>query len=335
MIQDRFSRPIRDLRISVTDKCNFRCPYCMPIEIFGEDYQYSPKSDVLTFEEIERLAGLFARCGAEKIRLTGGEPLLRRDLPILVKMLAAIPGIKDIALTTNAWFLPQHAVKLKAAGLCRVTVSLDSLDDQVFQKMNGRGYGVARVLEGIDAAIAAGLMPIKVNVVVKRGDNDHTLLDLVRRFKGSGVIPRFIEYMDVGNRNQWRLDHVVPSREIVAAIDAEMPLEPVDPAYRGEVAARYRFRDGSGEIGVISSITQPFCGDCTRGRLSTDGKLVTCLFAAGGTDLRTPLRDGATDDALIEIIASAWSARTDRYSEERAARPPEASRKIEMYQIGG
>ncbi len=335
MIEDTFGRPIRDLRISVTDRCNFRCPYCMPIEIFGEDYQFSPKSQVLTFEEIERVARLFVRAGAEKIRLTGGEPLLRKGLPDLVAQLAAIPGVKDITLTTNGWLLAEHAEALKAAGLNRVTVSLDSLDDEVAGRMNGRGYPVARVLEAIDRAMEVGLTPVKINVVVKRGDNDHTLLDMVRHFRGAGAILRFIEYMDVGNRNNWRLDHVLPSSELVEMIGQVHPLKPVEPNYRGEVVRRYRFTDGSGEIGVISSITQPFCGDCTRARLSTDGKLFTCLFAGDGTDLRGPMREGANDDRLYELIERVWGRREDRYSEERTARTPKPPRKVEMYQIGG
>jgi cyclic pyranopterin phosphate synthase len=335
MLVDTLERPMRDLRISVTDKCNFRCPYCMPIEIFGEDYHFSPKADVLTFEEIARLTRLFVRAGVEKVRLTGGEPLLRKDLPVLVAELGRIPGVRDLTLTTNGWFLGQQAQALRRAGLHRVTVSLDSLDEQVCGKMNGRGYGPGRVLEAIDAAIAAGLTPVKVNVVVKRGDNDDTVLDLVRHFKGTGVIPRFIEYMDVGNRNGWRLDHVVPSREIMIRIHAEFPLEPVERGYRGEVAERYRFADGSGEVGFISSITQPFCGDCTRARLSTDGRLFTCLFAGSGADLRGPMREGAGDDELFARIAGTWRRRADRYSEERTAHTPPPIRKIEMYQIGG
>jgi len=335
MLLDTFKRPIRDLRISVTDKCNFRCPYCMPIEVFGEDFQFSPKGDVLTFEEIERLTRLVVRAGVEKVRLTGGEPLLRKDLPSLIKELAGIEGVRDLTLTTNGWFLAQHAVALKAAGLNRVTVSLDSLDEQVFAKMNGRGYGPARVLEAIDAAIAAGLTPLKVNAVVKRGDNDQQIVDLVRHFKGTGVIPRFIEYMDVGNRNGWRLDHVVPSRELAARIHQVFPIEPTGRGYRGEVAERYRFVDGSGEIGFISSISQPFCGDCTRARLSTDGKFFTCLFSGDGTDLRGPMRAGASDEELFARIAGTWRKRGDRYSEQRTAHTPGVTRKVEMYAIGG
>jgi cyclic pyranopterin phosphate synthase len=307
----------------------------MPIEVFGEDFQFSPKADVLNFEEVLRLTRLFVRAGVEKVRLTGGEPLLRKDLPVLVKELAAIEGVRDLTLTTNGWFLAQHAQALKDAGLHRVTVSLDTLDEAIFAKMNGRGYGPARVLEAIDVARQVGLTPIKVNAVVKRGENDHTVVDLVRRFKGTGIIPRFIEYMDVGNRNNWRLDHVVASRELAARIHAEFPIEPVERNYRGEVAERYRFVDGSGEVGFISSISQPFCGDCTRGRLSTDGKLFTCLFAGAGTDLRGPMREGASDDELFARIAGRWEKRRDRYSEERTEHTPMAQRKVEMYAIGG
>lgn len=334
-VLDRLQRPLRDVRISVTDKCNFRCPYCMPIEIYGDDYRFAPKATILTFEEVARLAGLFARLGADKIRLTGGEPLLRKNLPELVAQLAAIDGIKDLTLTTNGWFLPAQAQALKEAGLRRITVSLDSLDDAVFGRSNGRGYGVAKVLEGIEAAQAAGLTPIKVNVVVKRGENEHSLCDLARRFKGSGVIVRFIEYMDVGTLNGWRMDDVVPAAEIVETIHREMPLEPVEPNYAGEVARRYRYLDGGGEIGIIASITSPFCGDCSRARLSTSGELVTCLFADKGTNLRDPMRDGATDGQLLALIRGKWSRRSDRYSQERGQQTASPPRKVEMYQIGG
>src|SRR5262245_11599206 len=277
--RDTMQRPLRDLRISVTDKCNFRCPYCMPADIYGEDYQFAPKADVLTYEEIVRLAGLFVQAGVEKIRLTGGEPLLRRDITELIKQLAPISGLKDLTLTTNGWFLAEQAAALKQAGLKRITVSVDSLDEAIFAKMNGRGYGLARVLEGIEAALAVGLKPLKVNCVVKRGENEDSIVDLARFFRPKGVIVRYIEYMDVGNRNRWRREDVVPSKEVVERIHAVQPLEPAAPNYRGEVAERYRYVDGSGEIGVISSITQPFCGDCSRARLSTDGQLITCLFA--------------------------------------------------------
>ncbi|MCZ6627924.1 MAG: GTP 3',8-cyclase MoaA [SAR324 cluster bacterium] len=335
MVLDQFKRPLKDLRISVTDKCNFRCPYCMPIEVYGDDYEFSPKAHVLTFEEITRLAGLFVRLGADKIRLTGGEPLLRKDLPGLVAQLAALPGLKDLTLTTNGWFLAEHAKALKEAGLQRITVSLDSLDDQQFGKLNGRGYGVQRVLEGLEAALAEGLKPLKVNAVIKRGENEDAILPLARRFKDTDVVVRYIEYMDVGNRNGWRMEDVVSAQEIVSTINEEMPLEPVDPGYRGEVAKRYRYRSGKGEIGVISSITQPFCGDCTRARLSTDGELLTCLFGHKGTPLRDPMRGGASDDELLGLIENTWNRRTDRYSEERPWRTSPGNRKIEMYQIGG
>ena len=334
-VRDTLNRPLHDLRISVTDKCNFRCPYCMPIDTFGENYQFLPKPQVLTVAEIERLARLFIRCGVNKVRLTGGEPLLRKDLPDLIARLAALDGIDDLTLTTNGWLLADMAQTLKAAGLRRITVSLDTLDEDTFGRMNGRGYSPAPVLAGIDAALAAGLHPVKVNCVVKRGENDGQILDLVRYCKPKGVIVRFIEYMDVGNRNRWRREEVVPSKEVVARIHAEFPLAPAQRNYRGEVAERYRFTDGSGEIGVISSISQPFCGACSRARLSTDGKLVTCLFATTGMDLREPLRAGASDDELFQLIASAWRRRTDRYSEQRDFLESLRRGKIEMYQIGG
>ena len=337
MITDTFGRPLRDLRISVTDRCNFRCPYCMPAEIFGESYQFLPKDELLTFEETARLARLFAQLGVNKIRLTGGEPLLRVDLHLLVGMLADIPEIDDFTLTTNGYLLPQQVQQLKDAGLQRITVSLDTLDDDIFKQMNGRGFGTQRVLLGIERAAAVGLTPIKINAVVQKGVNDHTVVDLARHFKGTGHIVRFIAYMDVGNRNGWKWDQVVPAAEIVSRIDAEMPLEPVDSNYRGEVARRYRYRDGQGEIGVIASVTQPFCGDCTRARISTDGKVYTCLFAGNGVSLRDPMRAGASDDDLRELISGIWGRRTDRYSEERTELSDleNAPRKIEMYQIGG
>jgi cyclic pyranopterin phosphate synthase len=330
--QDTLGRPLRDLRISVTDRCNFRCTYCMPKAVFGSDYTFLPRAELLTFEEIERLARLFAALGVEKIRLTGGEPLLRRDLERLVAMLAAIPGL-DVTLTTNGSLLRQKAQGLAEAGLRRVTVSLDSLDDGVFGAMNDVDFPVKRVLDGIDAAAAAGLA-VKVNMVVKRGVNEESVLPMARRFHGSGHTVRFIEYMDVGATNGWRLDDVVPAAEILAAIDAELPIEPVDPAYRGEVARRWRYSDGGGEIGVIASVTQPFCGDCTRVRLSADGKLYTCLFASTGHDLRALVRGDASDDELAGAIARIWHVRTDRYSELRTART-DALDKVEMSYIGG
>ena len=335
MITDKFERPFRDLRVSVTDRCNFRCTYCMPAEVYGERYQFLPRAELLTFEEITRLAGIFVRLGAKKVRLTGGEPLVRKDVEVLVAQLARIAGISDLTLTTNAFLLPQKAQVLKEAGLQRVTVSLDTLDDEIFRHMNGRGFGTHRVLEGIRAAASVGLAPIKVNAVVQRGVNDHTIVDLARYFKERGHIVRFIEYMDVGNRNGWKLDHVVPADQIVATIDAEMPLEPIESGYRGEVALRYRYRDGGGEIGIIASVTMPFCGDCTRLRLSPEGKIFTCLFATVGTDLRGPLRDGATDEELERLFIATWQSRTDRYSEERASMTEPLRDKVEMYHIGG
>jgi GTP 3',8-cyclase len=336
MVRDTLNRPLRDLRISVTDKCNFRCPYCMPIEVYGEDYEFSPKAEILTFEEITRLTALFAKAGARKVRITGGEPLIRKGLPVLIGALAGVPGVEDLTLTTNGWFLAQQAAALKAAGLRRVTVSLDSMDDAVFGRMNGRGFGVQGVLDGIAAAQAAGLTPVKVNAVMKRSENYEAIVGLAEHFRGTGVIVRFIEYMDVGNKNGWRLDEVIPSAELIGEIHKRWPLEPVEPNYRGEVAERYRYADGQGEIGVISSITQPFCGDCSRGRLTTDGRFVTCLFAAGGRNLRDPMRAGASDAELLGLIEDTWGRRTDRYSEERTANTPlRPRRKIEMYRIGG
>ena len=337
MITDTMGRPLKDLRISVTDRCNFRCTYCMPAEIFGESYKFLPKNEILSFEEIARLARIFVDFGVNKLRITGGEPLLRTDLHILIAMLTGMPGMEDLTLTTNAYLLPQQAQRLKDAGLQRVTISLDTLDDEVFKEMNGRGISIDRVLRGIDAAAAVGLAPIKINAVVQKGVNDHTVVDLARYFKNSGHIVRFIEYMDVGNRNGWKWDQVVPAAEIVQQIDAEMPLEPVDSNYPGEVANRYRYRDGQGEIGVISSVSQPFCANCTRSRLSTDGKLYTCLFASTGVSLRDEMRAGASDDDLKNLIARIWTRRTDRYSEERTelASLQNVPAKVEMYQIGG
>ena len=330
---DTLGRPIRDLRVSVTDRCNFRCVYCMPKEVFGREYPFMPRAELLTFEEIERLARAFAGLGVEKIRVTGGEPLVRRDLEVLVGKLAAIPGL-DLALTTNGALLAQKAQALRDAGLRRITVSLDSLDDEVFRAMNDVDFPVERVLAGIDAALAAGLEPVKVNVVVKRGLNEDGILPLAKAFRGTGVVLRFIEYMDVGHTNGWRLDDVVPAAEIVETVAAEFPLEPVAESYRGEVANRYRYADGAGEIGVIASVTQPFCGDCTRARLSADGKLYTCLFAVRGHDLRALLRGGASDAELAGAIADVWRARGDRYSELRSAATPDPAR-VEMSYIGG
>lgn len=334
-VKDTLGRAMRDLRISVTDRCNFRCTYCMPEEVFGEAYRFLPRAEILTFEEIERIARAAVPLGVRKLRVTGGEPLLRADLVHLIGMLARIDGIDDIALTTNGYLLAGYAPALAEAGLSRVTVSLDSLDESTFKEMTGRKFGLAPVLEGIEAAQRAGLAPVKVNCVVQRGVNDDSLVDLARRFRGTGCIVRFIEFMDVGNLNEWRHESVVPAAEIVRRIGAEFPLEPVDPNYPGEVASRYRYADGEGEIGVIASVSQPFCGGCTRARLSPEGKLVTCLFASDGHDLRALLRGGATDADLSGALASIWGQRADRYSEDRAAGKPSDSRKIEMYHLGG
>ena len=332
-LRDLLGRPVRDLRISVTDRCNFRCVYCMPKEVYGHDFRFLERRELLTFEEIARVARVFASLGVEKIRLTGGEPLLRRDLERLVEMLAEIPGL-DLTLTTNGSLLTRKAQALADAGLGRITVSLDSLDDDVFRSMNDVDFPVERVLAGIGAAAAAGLEPVKVNVVVKRGVNEEGVVDMARYFRGSGQILRFIEYMDVGSTNGWRLDDVVPAAEIVAAVDAEFPLEPVEPAYPGEVANRYRYQDGQGEIGVIASVTQPFCGNCTRVRLSAEGRLYTCLFATGGHDLRAPLRTGASDEDVAAEIGRIWNGRDDRYSELRSAATSDLP-KVEMSYIGG
>ncbi len=335
-LQDSYGRPLRDLRISVTDRCNFRCPYCMPAELFGERYEFLPKPEILSFEEIERVARICVALGAEKLRITGGEPLVRAQLPRLIELLSGIEGVSDIALTTNGSLLPAHAEALAAAGLRRVTISLDSLDPEIFEAMSGVGFKVERVLAGIEAAERAGLLPIKLNCVVQRGLNEDGLVELARRFRGPHHVVRFIEFMDVGTLNGWALDKVVPAAEILARIDAELPLEPVEPSYPGEVARRYRYRDGGGEIGVIASVTQPFCGDCTRARLSADGHLVTCLFAKAGHDLKTPLRAGASDEELLALIGGIWRARGDRYSEERASHTDALpTEKIEMYRIGG
>ena len=334
LLTDRFERPLRDLRISVTDRCNFRCPYCMPAEIFGDRYEFLPKQEILSFEEIERLTRIFLGLGVRKLRITGGEPLVRAQLPELVRQLATLDGAEDLALTTNGFLLGELAEPLAKAGLRRVTVSLDSLDDAVFRAMNGRGLELSRVLEGIEAAERAGLSPIKLNCVVQRGVNDHTLVELVRRFRGTRHVVRFIEFMDVGTLNGWDLARVVPAREILERISAEFPLVPLEPNYRGEVALRYGFADARGEIGIIASVTQPFCGDCTRARLSADGRLVTCLFAADGTDLKTPLRAGASDAELAQLVARTWRVRSDRYSEQRAE-DTRGREKIQMYQIGG
>jgi len=337
-LHDKLDRPLRDLRISVTDRCNFRCPYCMPVDIFGERYQFLPRPQLLSFEEIARLTGIIVGLGAVKIRLTGGEPLLRQDIERLVAMLNGLEGVADLAMTTNAYLLPQKIDALKAAGLARLTISLDTLDDEVFRQMNGGRSGVGRVLEGIAAAEEAGYRPLKINAVVQRGVNDHTLVDLARYFKARGHILRFIEYMDVGNKNGWRMEQVVPAKDIVALIDAAMPLAPVAGNYYGEVARRYRYADGDGEIGLITSVTQAFCGSCTRLRLSPEGQIFTCLFGTKGISLRDPMRAGASDGELEQIIRHIWGHRTDRYSEVRSSLTEEMRdrrKKVEMYHIGG
>lgn len=333
--RDRRGRMLRDLRISVMDRCNFRCPYCMPRETFHDKYRFLGSHDRLSFDEIVRLARLFVRLGVRKLRLTGGEPLLRPNLTDLIGDLTAIDGIEDIALTTNGTLLDKYAFELRAAGLRRITVSLDSLDPEVFTRSSGGFGGLEDVLSGIEHARRAGLEPIKVNAVIQSGVNDHTALDLVERFRGTGVIVRFIEYMDVGNRNHWREDAVVPSKELVARINARWPLKPLERAYHGEVAERYRFTDGRGEVGFISSVTQPFCGGCTRARLSSDGMLYTCLFATHGTPLRDKLRSGASDDDLLQVMRKVWLDRTDNYSERRQAHLAGGERKVEMFYIGG
>ncbi len=333
-VLDTLGRPMRDLRISVTDRCNFRCTYCMPREVFGPDHAFLPRAEILDFEEIERVVRAAVALGVRKVRLTGGEPLVRRNLEALVEMLATIEGVDDLTLTTNGSLLAAHARTLAEAGLHRVTVSLDALDDETFMRMNDARVPVQRVLDGIAAADAAGLGPVKINAVIRRGINEHAVLDLAGHFRGTDATVRFIEYMDVGHSNGWRLDDVVPAAEVVAAIDARWPLEPLDPGYRGEVARRYRYRDGAGEIGVISSVTQPFCGDCTRARLSADGRLFTCLFATSGHDLRGLLRAGADDAALTEALRAVWSGRSDRYSELRTLDTVDLP-KVEMSYIGG
>ncbi|HUQ44220.1 MAG TPA: GTP 3',8-cyclase MoaA [Candidatus Limnocylindria bacterium] len=336
---DRLGRPLRDLRISVTDRCNFRCPYCMPSEVFGRDYEFLPRDQILSLEEIDRLAGVFVSLGVRKLRITGGEPTVRRGLPELIGMLAArrTPDGEplDLALTTNGSALRALARPLADAGLGRVTVSLDSLDDETFRRMNGVDVPVAKVLGGIDAAIEAGLGPVKVNVVLKRGENDGGIVDLARWARDAGHVLRFIEYMDVGTTNGWRLDEVVPAAEIIEAISREWPLEAEPPRYAGEVAERWRYSDGRGEIGVIASVTRPFCGDCTRARISAEGKLYTCLFSAVGHDLRAPMRDGASDADIADLVGGIWNGRDDRYSELRSGATSDRLPKIEMFALGG
>ena len=336
-IRDALDRPLHDLRISLLDRCNFRCPYCMPETEFNDDYEFLSRSQRLTHEEILKVAAVATGLGVSKLRLTGGEPLLDKKLPGLVAGLAALEGVEDLAMTTNAMLLAPIAGKLAEAGLDRVTISLDSLDEAVFKTMSGGRGDLGKVLEGVAAAAAAGLAPIKINVVVERGVNDHTILDLLEYFRGTGHIVRLIEYMDVGNRNGWRMNQVVPSKELLTMVQARWPVQPVDRNYAGEVARRYQYADGEGEIGFISSVTEPFCGSCSRARLSSDGMLYTCLFATQGTDLREPLRNGADADELSDILSRIWLQRADRYSELR--RPEVAEhhvlRKVEMYRIGG
>jgi cyclic pyranopterin phosphate synthase len=334
---DQFARPLHDLRISVMDRCNFRCPYCMPKEQFHEHYQFLKSNERLSFDEIVRLSKLFAGLGVKKLRLTGGEPLLRNNLADLIGDLTGIPGIEDIALTTNGVLLEKHAVDLRANGLKRITVSLDTLDPDIFKRLSGGFGALDQVLGGIDAAISAGLAPVKVNAVIERGVNDAGALDLVEHFRGTPVIVRFIEFMDVGNRNHWRPTMVVPSGELVQRVKARWPIQPISPNYRGEVAERWRFDDGAGEIGFISSVSQPFCGACSRARLSSEGRFYTCLFATQGIDLRAPLRAGASDAELLSIIRGVWSGRVDRYSEQREElrNSGKDAKKIEMYYIGG
>ena len=333
--QDTLHRPLRDLRISVMDRCNFRCPYCMPRDTFHDGYRFLKSNERLGFDEILRLARVFVRHGVRKLRITGGEPLLRANLSDLIGDLSTIPGVEDIALTTNGVLLAKYATELRAAGLQRITVSLDSLDPAVFERMSGGLGGVAEVLDGIEQARRAGLAPIKVNAVIQRGINDPTALALLEHFRGSGVIVRFIEYMDVGNRNAWDASLVMPSRELMNRVAQRWPLVPLTANYRGEVAERYAYGDGAGEVGFISSVSQPFCGDCSRARLSSDGSLFTCLFAQKGFDLRGPLRAGASDDELTQLIRAVWDQRADRYSELRAQLRARGGEKVEMYFIGG
>ena len=345
LLSDTLARPLRDLRISVTDRCNFRCSYCMPSEVFNKDYAFLPQTSLLNFDEITRLTKIFVAHGVEKIRLTGGEPLLRKHLEVLIEMLAKLvtPQGKplDITLTTNASLLAKKAQALKDAGLQRVTVSLDALDDTIFRRMNDVDFPVADVLNGIEAAQKVGLAPIKINMVVKRGTNDAEIGPMARHFRNSGVVLRFIEYMDVGATNGWRMDEVLPSAQVIERINAEFPLRAINPNYVGETAERWRYADGGGEVGVISSVTHAFCGDCNRARLSTEGKLFLCLFASQGHDLRALLRNGAADDQIAGAVGHIWQARTDRYSELRAALPVDTSlikpgeKRVEMSYIGG
>ncbi|WP_173916655.1 GTP 3',8-cyclase MoaA [Halobacillus sp. Marseille-Q1614] len=332
-VLDKYDRPMKDLRISVIDQCNFRCTYCMPKEIFGDDYSFMPESELLSFDEIVRLVEIFARFGTEKVRLTGGEPLMRKNIDELIYRIKQINGIKDVAITTNAVFLVRQAEKLKQAGLDRVNISLDAIEDDVFKETNGRGIKTKPVLRGIEAARDAGL-PIKINMVVKKGMNESQILPMARYFKETGDTLRFIEFMDVGNHNGWNLDAVVSKKDIVQQINEEMPVEPVDPNYFGEVADRYRYKDGAGEIGIISSVTEAFCSSCTRVRLSADGKLFTCLFASEGYDIREMLRTDCSNEQIISYLIKIWTKRDDQYSIDRAKGKP-VDKKIEMSYIGG
>jgi GTP 3',8-cyclase len=332
---DRLARPLKDLRISVTDRCNFRCPYCMPKEVYGAEHAFLPRAEILTFDEIERTATAFAALGVTKLRLTGGEPLLRRDLPQLVARLVAVPGVADVALTTNGALLARHAQALKDAGLGRLTVSCDSVDPAAFARMNDVGFPLERLLDGVAAAERAGFTPLKINAVVRRGVNDAGVVDLVRHFRARGHVVRFIEYMDVGCTNGWRLDDVVPSAQLVKRLEAELPLEPIGPRGFGQTASRFRFRDGPGEVGFISSVSEPFCGDCTRARLSADGRVFTCLFATQGHDVKALLRSGATHEDLVARLAGVWRAREDRYSELRTLATSGGTPRIEMSVLGG
>ena len=334
-LTDTFGRPLRDLRISVTDRCNFRCTYCMPNEIYGERYKFLSRDAVLSYEEIIRVAKIFVQLGVSRLRLTGGEPLLRPNIEDLVSDLSAISGVDDLSLTTNGYRLSKVAGELRKAGLKRLTVSLDTLDDEIFQRMNGRQYGTQPILEGIQAAEEVGFMPIKINTVVQKGVNDHTVFELASYFKARGHIVRFIEYMDVGNRNAWRMEQVVPSKDILHQLNEEMPLVAINKNFAGEVADRYKYVDGEGEIGLISSVTNPFCMDCSRARISADGRIYTCLFASFGHDLRALIRSQATNDDIVKFVTQVWNAREDRYSEERGEYSEQPAKKVEMYHIGG
>lgn len=334
MIKDTLKRPLRDLRISVTDRCNFRCTYCMPADVFGHEYHFIPRKEILSFEEIERLVKVFVTLGVKKIRITGGEPLIRKELEILIKKLVAIPEIQDIALTTNGYFLTEKAPLLKNAGLKRITVSLDTLDSVIFKKISGPKVQLQKVLQGIDLAKKLGFSPIKINSVIQRGVNEHEIVTLAQFGREHGYIIRFIEYMDVGTLNDWRMEKVVSAQEIVEIISKHYPVEPLEKNYPGEVANRYRYLDGKGEFGIIASVTRPFCGDCTRVRLSADGKIYTCLFASTGLDIKSRLRKGATDEELFQMLKNLWTQREDRYSELRTSHT-KVPTKVEMYHIGG